>query len=367
MQQEKIGNFIAQCRKKKNLTQSQLAEKLNMSDKSISKWETGKGMPDSSIMLELCNCLGISVNELLEGEYLGEEQYQERADEDIINIVKEPVRNKKVKNKTIVIMISIILGLLVVTLSIIFNSLFKSTNYITDSNYLYDIAVEHLKSRYSDSYKNEENWQVFYTYKGFGISDDGKYKYAYMCIKGESYYMKDGNLCLGSGSVNSYRFTFKGNEILKCERVKDGAESGKSIRELFPRDLRKEILESDTTVLNQEQEKKVKEYYSYLDSFNIEYKYFIRTYHILNIADSNDGEHLYLTIRQYQAEEIETIKVSKKLTNNIKENKPYEFTFQYKDKDFDDNNIKSILKNATIISIVETDKLGMEQRQDPVR
>ena len=73
MNQEKIGNFIAQCRKEKNLTQSQLAEKLNMSNKSISKWETGKGMPDSSVMLELCNYLGISVNELLSGEYLKEE------------------------------------------------------------------------------------------------------------------------------------------------------------------------------------------------------------------------------------------------------------------------------------------------------
>lgn len=75
MNQEKIGSFIAQCRKEKNLTQSQLAEKLNMSDKSVSKWETGKGMPDSSIMIELCNYLDISANELLSGEHLREDQY----------------------------------------------------------------------------------------------------------------------------------------------------------------------------------------------------------------------------------------------------------------------------------------------------
>jgi transcriptional regulator with XRE-family HTH domain len=62
MNQIKIGKFIAERRKTKNLTQLQLAEKLNITDRAISKWETGKGMPDSSIMLELCDLLGISVN-----------------------------------------------------------------------------------------------------------------------------------------------------------------------------------------------------------------------------------------------------------------------------------------------------------------
>ena len=70
MNQEKIGKFIAKCRKDKNLTQGELADKLNISNKTISKWETGRGMPDASIMLELCEYLGITVNELLSGEKL---------------------------------------------------------------------------------------------------------------------------------------------------------------------------------------------------------------------------------------------------------------------------------------------------------
>ncbi len=61
MNQIEIGKFIAKCRKEKKLTQAQLAEKLNISDRAVSKWETGKGMPDSSIMLELCEILGIMV------------------------------------------------------------------------------------------------------------------------------------------------------------------------------------------------------------------------------------------------------------------------------------------------------------------
>ena len=67
MDQIKIGGFIAECRKKANLTQMQLAEKLDITDKAVSKWERGITMPDTSIMLELCKNLGISVNELLSG------------------------------------------------------------------------------------------------------------------------------------------------------------------------------------------------------------------------------------------------------------------------------------------------------------
>ena len=63
MNQVKIGKFIAECRKKSKLTQMQLAEKLNITDRAVSKWETGKSMPDSSIMLELCDILGITVND----------------------------------------------------------------------------------------------------------------------------------------------------------------------------------------------------------------------------------------------------------------------------------------------------------------
>ena len=70
MDQVKIGKFISECRKKNNLTQMKLAEKLNITDRAISKWETGKAMPDSGIMLDLCSELKITVNELLSGEMI---------------------------------------------------------------------------------------------------------------------------------------------------------------------------------------------------------------------------------------------------------------------------------------------------------
>ena len=73
MNQIKIGKFISECRKKENLTQAQLAEKLNITARAVSKWENGKAMPDSSIMLDLCSFLNISVNELLRGEEINME------------------------------------------------------------------------------------------------------------------------------------------------------------------------------------------------------------------------------------------------------------------------------------------------------
>lgn len=84
MNQIKIGKFIAECRRKKNLTQAQLAEKLNITDRAVSKWETGKSMPDSSIMLELSEILGITVNELLSGEEVDMESYEQKASENLI-------------------------------------------------------------------------------------------------------------------------------------------------------------------------------------------------------------------------------------------------------------------------------------------
>ena len=97
MDQLKIGKFIADCRKRKNLTQMQLAEKLGITDKAISKWERGIAMPDPSIMLELCDILSISVNELLSGEKISMENNNQKNEQLLLDMAKELER----KNKTI--------------------------------------------------------------------------------------------------------------------------------------------------------------------------------------------------------------------------------------------------------------------------
>ena len=88
MDQIKIGGFIAQCRKEKGMTQSHLADILGISDKTVSKWETGKGIPDAGCMVPLCQALGINVNELLTGERIPKDEYQERAEETLVALAE---------------------------------------------------------------------------------------------------------------------------------------------------------------------------------------------------------------------------------------------------------------------------------------
>lgn len=89
LSQEKIGKFIADRRRSQDLTQKQLAEQLNVSDKAASKWETGRSMPDNSILLELCQVLDINVNELLSGEKLSDDNYHGKAEENMMTLMKE--------------------------------------------------------------------------------------------------------------------------------------------------------------------------------------------------------------------------------------------------------------------------------------
>ena len=95
MDQVKIGKFIAKCRKNKNLTQMQLAEKFGITDRAVSKWETGKTLPDSSIMLELCELLGITVNDLLSGEVVKMDHYNKEMENNLLELVKQKEQSDK--------------------------------------------------------------------------------------------------------------------------------------------------------------------------------------------------------------------------------------------------------------------------------
>lgn len=112
MDQVKIGKFIAECRKNVGLTQKQLAEKLGITDRAVSKWETGKALPDSSIMLELCRILEITVNDLLSGEVISMENNNQINEKLLIEMSKELER----KNKTVWTSMWVIMGVCIVAL-----------------------------------------------------------------------------------------------------------------------------------------------------------------------------------------------------------------------------------------------------------
>jgi len=109
MNQVKIGQFIAQRRRNANLTQLQLAEKLGITDRAISKWETGKSLPDSSLMLELCGILGITVNDLLSGEVVTMDNYNKEMENNLLKMIRE----KETADKRL-LKLEIVLGIIAV-------------------------------------------------------------------------------------------------------------------------------------------------------------------------------------------------------------------------------------------------------------
>lgn len=114
MNQEKIGKFIAENRKLKKMTQSELAEKLGVTDRSISNWETGKNMPDLSLFKPLCDILEITINELMSGEKINNKEYTEKLEENFINTINyiDKRNNMITTRKSICLLVIAIIGIL---------------------------------------------------------------------------------------------------------------------------------------------------------------------------------------------------------------------------------------------------------------
>lgn len=118
MDQVKIGQFIANMRKQQQLTQRQLAENIGISAKTVSKWETGKGLPEVSLMLPLCEQLHINVNELLSGERLADNDYQKKAEENMMELIREKQESKqKIILSVIVCILTILSGVTLIMIA----------------------------------------------------------------------------------------------------------------------------------------------------------------------------------------------------------------------------------------------------------
>ena len=126
----KIGKYIAGKRKALGMTQKQLAEKLNMSDKSVSKWERGICLPDVSVYMELCEILGISINEFLAGEDIDAENVEKKSEDNIIQVTKDS--KKKQKNlKSILALVTTFAVIMVLVLGAVFvHKVMQPKNYI---------------------------------------------------------------------------------------------------------------------------------------------------------------------------------------------------------------------------------------------
>ena len=135
MTSKECGRFIAELRKEKKLTQKELAEKINVSDKAVSRWETGKGYPDVTSLVSLSEYFDVSVNELLAGKRLTVEDIKETADENLISVIEEVQKNKKQQNLQVAIYTSVLIVILLPVLIIIGKELFvsMSTQILTEN------------------------------------------------------------------------------------------------------------------------------------------------------------------------------------------------------------------------------------------
>ena len=159
MDQIKIGKFIADERKRKGYTQKQLSEKLAISDKTISKWERGNGFPEVSLLLPLCNELEITVNELLSGERVSEEEYLKKAEENMVNLVRETQESKK----------KIVLSAMIAGLTIIaeLGTLVEMALSQFIINLRYMLMAISLSQKVDDDFKGIWRWIL-----GFAITDE---------------------------------------------------------------------------------------------------------------------------------------------------------------------------------------------------
>lgn len=149
MNQEKIGKFIAKIRKEKKMTQQELADKLNVTDRAVGNWENGRRIPDVVFYKPLCEILGISLNELLSGEKIKESELKEKTDEVLDNTIKYSTKRIKKIKKTIII------GIIVLLFSIFI------CTFWTDYN-----RVKHNEEPLFMIRLGENNSK--YTYLGFG-------------------------------------------------------------------------------------------------------------------------------------------------------------------------------------------------------
>ena len=121
MDQEKIGKFILELRKETNMTQKELANKLGVTDRAISKWENGRGMPDLSLIKTLCDALNVTINELLSGERLAKKEYQEKLEENILNAIDYSSNKiKKTKKKFKLILFSMLIFILILHILLLY-------------------------------------------------------------------------------------------------------------------------------------------------------------------------------------------------------------------------------------------------------
>jgi len=262
MNQEKIGRFIAELRKEKKLTQIDLANKLGITDRAISKWENGRGMPDLSLIKPLCDELEITINELLSGERLTEKEYQEKLEENILNTIdysERKIKSTRKIFKIILFSIVVIVLLFVTMFSIDVNRmrnqkpvLFSTWGFkyappinLDEENIILSIK-EYIINKGDENkrYNNEKTFVAMRIYLLEEKERDNLY-YVYAWVLEESYYLEQNEIKQNSGSSIPYKFKVeKINdkfEVTDSRIPRDGSYYADDVKNIFPKSVRNDM------------------------------------------------------------------------------------------------------------------------------
>lgn len=263
MNQEKIGKFIAELRKEKKMTQIDLANKLGITDRAISKWENGRGMPDLSLLTSLCEILDVSINELLSGERLNKKDYQEKLEKNIINAIDYTDKKVKKIKKTFLIILLVILLFIVILItmfSIDINRMRNNEPVLFSTwgfNYvsLIDLKEEEMEFAIMDyiiekgdsEKKYHENEKTFASMRVYLIEEKDKDKYynIYAWVLEEKIYLENDEIIRDSGLSIPYKFVVENIDgeftVIDSRIPRDGSYYFVDMKNIFPSSVRDDM------------------------------------------------------------------------------------------------------------------------------
>lgn len=268
MDQEKIGKFIFELRKEKKMTQQELADKIGVTDRAISKWENGRGMPDLSLMKPLCDVLGITLNELISGERIEKKELQKKSEENILKTIN--YSNKKTKFFKIFLGCLITIFLLLVLMFVIDVRRMNDNEEVVFSTWGFDyfpainlndeeveIAVKNfLVDKGDKESKRYEDSKTFVSMRVFlleEIEKDKKYNLYAWVLEGK-YYLENGEIKQDSGSSIPHKFVVEKIDgvfkVIDYKIPRDGSYYVNDMKTIFPREVKRSMddVHSDGTI-----------------------------------------------------------------------------------------------------------------------
>lgn len=261
MNQEKIGRFIAELRKEKKMTQIDLANKLGITDRAISKWENGRGMPELSLLTPLCKILDISVNELLSGVRLDKKNYQEKLEENIINTIDYSDKKIKKTKKFFIITFSVILIFIIIFMVIYVIDINRMRNnkpvlfstwgysYVPDIDLKekeIELAIaDYLIEKGDSELKYHDDEKTFVSMRIYLIEEKDKQYNIYAWVLEEKHYLENNEVKQSSGSSIPYKFVVKSiNDkfVVDDSRIpRDGSYYSVDMKNMFPNSVRNDM------------------------------------------------------------------------------------------------------------------------------